>query len=265
MRAARPFGSDRTSASARAAVRLTTTTSAGRRPSGSEASACSTPVPIAPAPTTATVTPPRPPGRRASASSTAACENDVVPRAIAVSDRTRLPAWTAWRNSSARTGPLTRSSWARSHARRTWPRTSPSPRTADSSPDATENRWVSDVVVEADHRLLLERRRRQTGLLGQDLLDLVDRVVEPVDDRVDLRPQARRQDDRLLQVRPVPQRPQDLGQLGVADGDPLQEVERDLVVLDAYDDDGQRVGGLLFISNGSRSPPANHHRRPGSA
>ena len=128
---------------ARAAVRLATTTSAGRRPSGSDTMASTRAWPIVPAPMTTTRAPASPPGRLRSASSTAAWENEVVPRAMAVSERTRLPVWTAWRNRSDRTGPATFSRWARSQARRTWPRTSPSPSTAESRPDATSKRWVA--------------------------------------------------------------------------------------------------------------------------
>jgi len=57
--------------------------------------ASKTPAPMAPAPTTTTLRPARPPSSRCSASSTAAWLNDVVPRAMAVSERTRLPVWTA--------------------------------------------------------------------------------------------------------------------------------------------------------------------------
>ena len=85
-------------------VRLATTTSAGRR-APQRHQGGQDPRPMSPAPTTTAVVPARPAGRRASASSTAAWENDVVPRAMAVSERTRLPVRTAWRKSSDSTGP----------------------------------------------------------------------------------------------------------------------------------------------------------------
>ena len=137
-----PGGADRSRSSARSGVRLATSTRAGRRAPERPTSDWVTPVPTSPAPTTTTVLPARPPGRRPSASSTAAWENEVVPRAMPVSERTRFPARMAWRNNSASTGPLTRSPWARSQARRTWPSTSDSPGTADSRPEATANRWA---------------------------------------------------------------------------------------------------------------------------
>jgi len=72
---------------------------------------------------------------------TAPWESDVMPRAMAVSDRTRFPVSTACRNRLPRTGPEARSCCAFSHARRTCPSTSDSPSTAESRPEATVNRW----------------------------------------------------------------------------------------------------------------------------
>ena len=63
--------------------------------------------PISPAPSTSVVFPASDPSS-ATASATAACESDVVPRAMAVSDRTRLPTSRAWRNSVDSTGPAGR-------------------------------------------------------------------------------------------------------------------------------------------------------------
>ena len=71
---------------------------------GTPASAWAMPSPMSPAPSTRMVRPSRVPSRSA-ARATAACDSDVVPRAMAVSDRTRLPTSTAWRNSRSSTGP----------------------------------------------------------------------------------------------------------------------------------------------------------------
>ena len=102
--------------------------------------AWATPSPISPAPTTSTRAPSSPPGRRPVARATAPWDSEVMPRAMAVSERTRLPVSTACRNRAPSTGPDTCSSWALSQARRTWPRTSDSPSTAESRPAATVNR-----------------------------------------------------------------------------------------------------------------------------
>ena len=80
-----------------------------------------------------------PPGQRSRAApaamATAACDSEVVPRAMAVSDRTRLPASTAWRNSIDSTGPAAALGAGRPPRRCvTWRRISPSPSTAESSP-----------------------------------------------------------------------------------------------------------------------------------
>ena len=84
-----------------------------------------------------------------------------MPRAMAVSDRTRLPVSTAWRKRAPSTGPEACSTWARSQARRTWPRTSDSPRTAESSPAATENRWS---VTSSSKRIVQNSVRSSTEL-----------------------------------------------------------------------------------------------------
>ena len=74
---------------------------------------------------------------------TAAWESEVVPRAMAVSDRARLPTSMAWRNSRVSTGPAEPSARASSQESRTWWRISPSPMMAESMPDATWKRWAT--------------------------------------------------------------------------------------------------------------------------
>ena len=98
--------------------------------------------PISPAPSTRVVFPDSDPSS-ATASATAACESDVVPRAMAVSDRTRLPTSRAWRNNVDSTGPAADSTRAVCQASPTWPRISLSPSTAESNPAATLNRWAA--------------------------------------------------------------------------------------------------------------------------
>ena len=95
---------------------------------------------MSPAPRMSTRRPSREPSR-SDAISTAAWDTDAVPRAMPVSVRARLPVSTAWRKSRFRTGPATSSARAASQALRTCPSTSASPSTAESRPDATENRW----------------------------------------------------------------------------------------------------------------------------
>ena len=148
-------GRPATSDSTRSRVRLAMIRCSTPRPSR----AWATPSPISPAPMTATRVPSRPPGRRSAARATAPCDSEVIPRAMAVSERTRLPVSTAWRNRVPRTGPEDRSPWARSHARRTWPSTSDSPRTAESRPEATENRWS---VTSSSNRMVQNSARAST-------------------------------------------------------------------------------------------------------
>ncbi len=225
-------GRPATSDSTRSRVRLAMIRCSTPRPSR----AWATPSPISPAPMTATRVPPRPPVRRSAASATAPCDSEVIPRAMAVSERTRLPVSTAWRNRVPSTGPEACSPWARSHARRTWPSTSDSPSTAESRPEATENRWS---MTSSSNRMVQYSARASIGRaadVGQELLDLVDAVVEPLDHRVDLGAQARRQEDRLGQVRLVTQSAERLRGVRLGDRHPVQQVERRALLLQADDD-----------------------------
>ncbi len=74
---------------------------------------------------------------------TAAVDTEAMWRAMPVSVRARLPTSSAWRNSRLSDEPAVPSSWARSQACRTWPSTSASPTTADSSPAVTANRCAT--------------------------------------------------------------------------------------------------------------------------
>jgi len=51
-------------------------------------------------------------------------------------------------------------------------------------------------------------------------------VVEPVDDGVDLRAQARGEEHGLFEVHAVAQPPEHLGQVGLTDRDPFEQFER---------------------------------------
>ena len=95
-----------------------------------------------------------------------------------------------------------------------------------------------DVVVEADGGPRRQLVGRDAGVLGEDLVDLGHRIVEAVDDRIDLGAQAGREDHGLLQVAAVAQRRQHLVQISVADRHRLEEREGGLLVLEPYDDDG---------------------------
>ena len=93
-----------------------------------------------------------------------------------------------------------------------------------------------DVVVEPDGEVVGQGFERAAAGGGQELLEIIDTVVEPVDDGVHLGAQARGQDDRLGEVGPVPQASEGLGQLGLGHGHPLQHIERRLALLQPDDD-----------------------------
>ena len=112
-RPARSLGdspASRTRSSARARDRFTTTMLRGAAAGGMSQSARATPRPIAPAPTTTTRLSRNPSPLSWRATVTAAWANDVVPRAMPVSVRTRLPVCSACWKRAERTGPLTPSS-----------------------------------------------------------------------------------------------------------------------------------------------------------
>ncbi len=95
-----------------------------------------------------------------------------------------------------------------------------------------------DVVVEAEDGVKGELFDRDLRLLGQDVVDLGDGVVEPVHHRVDLGAQAGREHDRLLHVALVAQRAERLVQVRLRDRRGLEQRQGRLRVLQPYDDDG---------------------------
>ena len=113
-----------------------------------------------------------------------------------------------------------------------------------------------DVVVEADGGPRRQLVGGHAGVLGEHLVDLGHRIVEAVDDRVDLGAQAGREDHGLLQVAAVAQRRQHLVQVSVADRHRLEKREGGLLVLEPYDDDGHAdassVGSPACRSLGAR-------------
>ena len=134
----------------------------------------------------------------------------------------------------ARSGPV-------SHARRTWPRTSDSPSTAESSPAATVNRWLVTSSSNRTVRCSASDVDRAAADGGQKLLQLGHAVVEPLDHGVDLGAQAGGQDDRLGQVGLVPQPAQGLGQGALGHRHPLEQIERGVALLEADDDHRHRA------------------------
>ena len=95
---------------------------------------------------------------------------------------------------------------------------------------------VGHVVVEAHREVVGERFERATAHGGQEFLQVVHALVEPLDDRIDLGPEAGGQDDHLGEVGPVAQAAQRLGQLGLGHRHPFQQVERRVALLETDDD-----------------------------
>ena len=123
-------------------------------------------------------------------------------------------------------GPAVCSSTASSSARRSWPRTSNSPGTTDLRPGRHAEEVVRDAAVEVDRQLAPRTRAASRPVASAERRrDLLDRPVEPVDDRDDLGAQARRDEDRLVDVALAEQGAQDLAPLVLEDGDALEQVE----------------------------------------
>ena len=123
-------------------------------------------------------------------------------------------------------GPTVPSCRPRSQASRTWPRISVSPSTAESSPAATANRWATAGVVVVDVEVVAEVLRREERHLGEEVADVLVGAVEALGDRVDLGAVARGEHDGLGDVLAGDEVVEGLGQRGVADGHPLEQVER---------------------------------------
>ena len=157
------------------------------------------PAPISPAPMSSTRRPSNEP-RRSRAIITAACDTDVVWRAIDVSVRARLPTSTAWRNSklspargrALALGPLPRHSHLpenlafAEHGR------------VDTR-GHREQMTGGDVVVEGIE-VVGERLGRRMGQVAQEVAYVLVRAVEALGDGVDLGAIARGEHDRFTDV-----------------------------------------------------------------
>ena len=78
-------------------------------------------------------------------------------------------------------------------------------------------------------------------MLGEHVVDLGHRVVEAVDDRVDLGAQTGREHHALLDVAAVAECREHLVQVVLADRSRFEEGQRGLRVLEPYDDDGHSI------------------------
>jgi len=125
--------------------------------------------------------------------------------------------------------------WAFSHAFAPGrePRT---PRVPLSRARSNGEQMVGHLVVEPHGQMAVEQLGRAAGDGGQEVLEVGDALVEPLDHGVDLGAQARRQDDRLGDVRLVPETTERLRQGALGHRHPLQEVEGGLALLYANHD-----------------------------
>ena len=213
-------------------VRLATTMSTS--PAAPMATAM--PSPISPAPSTSTRRPLSVPSRSV-AIATAACATEVMPRPMPVSVRARLPTSSAWRNSRL-SDDAGRAFGA-----------GDVPRRADLAEDLAlaDHRGVEPGghgeqvrhgrVVVVDVEVVGELLGRQERQVGEEVAHVLVAAVEPLGHRVDLGAVARRQDHRLGQVLPRAEVVQGLGQPGVVDRHPLEQVERRGAVVQSDDDD----------------------------
>ena len=130
---------------------------------------------------------------------------------------------TAWRNRSGQHRPA-RPLGLRPAPRPVAPGRAPRSRRARPTPGRRPptNRWAATSSSKRMTKRSSRSAASRPGLGGQELLDLGHRVVEPVDHGVDLGPQAGRQQHRLLEVRPVAQRAQHLGEVVLGDRRPAR-------------------------------------------
>ena len=147
--------------------------------------------------------PRRRPGRRSvppsldAASSTATCDSDVAPWAMAVVERTLRPAWTAWRKRLVEhrpagllgLGPLRRPSHLAEDLGLA--------QDARAQPGGHLEEVHGHGVVEEHRPVSLEDLDRAPGHRRQELLEVGHPFVEPLDHGVELGPQAGGQDDHL--------------------------------------------------------------------
>ena len=100
-------------------------------------------------------------------------------------------------------------------------------------------------VVEEHRPAPLQSLDRAPGHAGEELLEVGDALVEPLDHGVQLGAQAGRQHHDLGQVGPVAQSRDHLAEVVLGDRHPLEHVQGDLVLLESNDDHGQRLPELL--------------------
>ena len=154
-----------------------------------------------------------------------------------VSVRARLPTSIACLNTRLSAAPHVPSSTASSHASRTCPWTSLSPSTVDSMPDATANRWATAAGVVVDVEVAGEVLGRELRERGEGVAHVCEGAVEALGEHVDLGAVARRQHDCLADVIARCDLGERLREVGAADGETLEELERRRPAVDSYDDD----------------------------
>ena len=101
--------------------------------------------------------------------------------------------------------------------------------------DAEQVRHRRVVVVRV--QLLAEHLGIDAGLLGEEVADVVDAVVEPGGPGVDLGAVARREQHDLGQVLPTLEVVERLGQPVAGHGHPLEQIDRSRAVIQSDDDE----------------------------
>ncbi len=125
-------------------------------------------------------------------------------------------------------------------------------------PGGHREQVTGDVVVEADRLVPLNGGDGTPAGGRQEFLELGDSVMESLHHRVDLRAQARREDDGLGHVRVVAEPAECLLQVGIGNGDPFEQVERGVMVFETNHDHRH---GEPPRTSGPRCMP--HQRRAG--
>jgi hypothetical protein len=95
-------------------------------------------------------------------------------------------------------------------------------------------------VVVGDDEPVLEGHLACGGRPGagvEERVDVRQPVVEALEHRVDLGPHARREHDGLREVGAVAERGEGLRDVVVTDGEPLQQLQRSVSLVQPYDDD----------------------------
>ena len=110
------------------------------------------------------------------------------------------------------------------------------------------------VVVVGDGERRAERTRGETSTLGQDLGDLCHRIVEALNDGVDLGSQAGRDDHHFTNVGVAPEVGDDLVEVVVGDRHLLEHLERSVAVVESYDDDRHLFLLARLLEDASSTP-----------